>query len=862
MWIKKIELRHFKNIWTGLKLKRLMIDFSNKENTICLFVGPNGIGKTSFLSCLTPFATLGNLDIRDGNPIILEGEEGYKRIIIMNDDTEYDIEHFYTPTKERHTVKSYFKQDGMELNPNGNVISFKALVKEFLGIDMDYLKLIRIGDNVTNLIKLKATERKNFMSKFLNSVDIYLKYHKKILEDVKDIKLIISHDVDKINRLHIEDIDIFKKEMQELEKAIISYGEEIEDTKQKMSEINYQLGILSNHRSREEIHDELREKKALVKKWEKSLDKNKEYSKDSSKLRKKIEKSDKEVIRITGLIEGLSISQENLVRQLDTLYKSLTENKKNLELEKSNSNIDSLEEYLLSLHKRREELDKTLKVSSPTTLSKEEVDEFVIMIKNVQRTLNTTYEFGKEPIKNAITLIKENADIGEYIASKLLAIEKKKKKDEMTYLDKIIEKYDGSHIPDTCDCPLKNMYKDIMLVKKLKPSNPNTVKGEEFYQMVKAVYDNILYCLDELEKYKDYIKKLPDDIQKRFSLDALFESMSECKMIYNEKKINRLMLEVTEIHNYNTLIKEIEDTCQKLVREKEISRISFYEEQISHDDCEIKKTEKELLHIQFQISDYEKQMDDLTFEVGEMRTLVEALEKYDGSVKELDDLIKVEEYIQELLNDLNDMCRISGNLEKKKEFLVKQLREKEFALSEYKKLNKELKKAQNIYDDLIAIKTSTSNTKGIPLVFIDMYLKDIAEFANKLLDTVYNGSLYIHKFDVQADSFKIPFIKDGIEIPDISLASQGEQSFLNMAISFALSAKNLDTYNIPLLDEVDATFDRENRERCLDVIDHLNEDIHCEQEFIISHNNMYDQYPVDVLDFIDLENSKFHIEIG
>ena len=102
MWIKYICLENFKNIKTGLKANRLEIDFSKRENVICLLTGPNGMGKTSLLSCLTPFATLGNLDIRDGNQLIIEKKPGYKRIIIMNGPDEIDIEHFYSVNKETH----------------------------------------------------------------------------------------------------------------------------------------------------------------------------------------------------------------------------------------------------------------------------------------------------------------------------------------------------------------------------------------------------------------------------------------------------------------------------------------------------------------------------------------------------------------------------------------------------------------------------------------------------------------------------------------------------------------------------------------------------------------------------------------
>ena len=122
MYIKKIILENFRNIKSGLKANRLEIDFSNRENKICLIVGRNGIGKTSILSCLTPFATLGNLDVRNNNPLIINKKQGYKNIVIIdNDRNEIDIQHIYMPNGDTHTIKSYLKLNGDELNPNGNV---------------------------------------------------------------------------------------------------------------------------------------------------------------------------------------------------------------------------------------------------------------------------------------------------------------------------------------------------------------------------------------------------------------------------------------------------------------------------------------------------------------------------------------------------------------------------------------------------------------------------------------------------------------------------------------------------------------------------------------------------------------------
>ena len=65
-----------------------------------------------------------------------------------------------------------------------------------------------------------------------------------------------------------------------------------------------------------------------------------------------------------------------------------------------------------------------------------------------------------------------------------------------------------------------------------------------------------------------------------------------------------------------------------------------------------------------------------------------------------------------------------------------------------------------------------------------------------------------------------------------------------------------------LLDSILALLETNNTEKAIEVIEKQNEIIQSEQTFIISHNNMYDQYPVDVLDFSDFDNSIFDVKLS
>lgn len=854
MWIKRVEFENFINFHIGLGVTNLIIDFSTRENTMCLIVGPNGVGKTSLLSYLTPFATTGNLDIRDGNDLIIKGKPGHKKIVIMDGDTEYEVDHFYTPSKETHTVKSYFKQDGIELNENGNVTSFKELVKEFFEIDMDFLKLLRIGDNVSNLIKLKAAERKNFMAKFLDSVKIYLTYYKKFTKDVKDINLIISHTTDKLHKLNIDDETVFKENIRKLRYGLDEVRKEVDLKNAEYLVITQRLQEL-----REKGPILLKEKGKLLKKWEKRLEE--DSSQSPEELEKLLGKKRQKRERLEGELDGLLLMQKSSLEELDGLYSELTKLKKKLEMEKSKSKIDSLEDYIKTLHARREALEKVLP-EEEYNLTKEEVDKFVVLIKNVQRMLNTSYEFGKEPIGNAMDLIENGERIDAYIASKLVAIEKKKKTTEKTYLDKLVDKYQNVKRPEGCDCPLLKLYDEVMVVKEIKASDPDTVKSPEYYQMVQVVYDNIQSCFQMLQDIEPILSRLPKTIQEFFQRKMICRNIRQCNMIYKDKDINNLMLVVTEHENYKQVLEELNHAFNELKREQETSEIAFLEKMIKTSMKQVEKKRSCLSELEDDIDLKTEAVETLSNEIDDKAVLLEALRNYTEEKLQYEDMEKRYNEIIALEGKKDQITTILRKHDEEMQVIQKELKRKEVSLSEYHELIKELDKAQYMYDDLVALKASSSNTKGVPLFFIELYLEDITEIANTMLDIVYHGDLYLDKFDIQADSFRIPFIKNGKTISDISLASQGEQSFLSMSISFALLAKNMTNYNIPLLDEVDGVFDVSNRERCISVIEKMNEIVHCEQEFIISHNDMYNQYPVDVLDFTNLKNSTFQVHVS
>ena len=223
MKITYLKLENFINIKAGMKRTKVEIDFSKSKNNLVLLCGPNGSGKTSLLSELHPFANSGNMDVRGETNLIIEGKDGYKEIHIADEEDKYVIKHHYLFSKKTKSVKSFICKNGLELNPNGNVKSFKEAVNEHLGIDHELLKLMRLGSNVTSLINMKSTNRKNFATKLFSDIEVYNGFYKKVSEEYRNIRAVMKSTADKISKFNIQSEDEFDKQIIISQQEIASY---------------------------------------------------------------------------------------------------------------------------------------------------------------------------------------------------------------------------------------------------------------------------------------------------------------------------------------------------------------------------------------------------------------------------------------------------------------------------------------------------------------------------------------------------------------------------------------------------------------------------------------------------------------
>ena len=230
------------------------------------------------------------------------------------------------------------------------------------------------------------------------------------------------------------------------------------------------------------------------------------------------------------------------------------------------------------------------------------------------------------------------------------------------------------------------------------------------------------------------------------------------------------------------------------------------------------------------------EMDTLKAELSLKSDLISKIQKMNETKEELNDEIKKSTDRIERNNSWIDHAEhiraTIKELEEEQKTLYKQLSEKQ------------------------AIQQAVSPTSGIPVVFIRDFIKgDLIVRVNRILNTVYHGKLVLDRLStvIDGDTFTIPYTWNGIEVADISRASDGQKAILTLAFSIALVQMTSNGYNTLLLDEMDTTLDTPSKSKFITLLEQYAADIQTHMIFLISHNSMFDGHPVNILLTSDME---------
>ena len=842
-----------------------------------MFLGRNGSGKSTIMSLISPYKDSSD----ERKVLILDGKDGRKEIDIEHEGHRYEIVHLYSASSQ-----SFIRKDGVELNENGGVRSCEELINKELGITKDYFRIGKIGSNTKSFIDYTTTERKNYITNFLNIEEIIKNFNvvKSKLQSLKKEISTVSSDLQthetketietkitnleaEMSRLDSELTDLLPKKGALIEKknnteTLINASSNMPDLLNRKKE--KENDIFLNNQIKENLEEELENTKSAEEEKEKhqekcfslqkelSINENERTNKNllltdcknklaATKLElnglgkpEDLEKVQREIIECEGAIEKLKV----IIREnpAGLLVNSMQQNKKdiNKNLQKFITFTNFIEKYFVNLQ-------------APSAInSKRNIDLF--FDASAKESFERQILESRKVIQTKQNLLlakeKEVATLSTYI-SQLENLKKRPSECNIESCPFIKGALEHKNVLED----ISNLNSEISSIKKeleeldVKAENLQEVYSlfknfEVAYEEVSPRENDILASFISEKSLLDYIKGPIQEFQKNRqelseNITTVLYNIEEYRGLLAKLKYNK-SIEATLLNSDSSLIEKYNKEIAELEE-----KVGTLNEEFSTLELTGKNISESIANERTLVEKYNQYIQACSKSASASTMLSTAL----SEIKLLESLLASKESISKELEEV--LLKIEKNNKKRGE-TVNQLTSLRIQLGQVKTLENKLEYLNKTYKPTETVSTALSPTTGIPLILIKLYLAETEKIANDVLNTAFNGEFQI-KFETTEKDFKIHVLaKDNVK-DDIKLASQGEIALTTISISLALIEQSIGEYNILCLDEIDGPLDPFNRENFLNILNGQINKLGIEQVFIISHNNAFDSCPMDLV---------------
>lgn len=858
MRIEYLLLENFAIVKSGMGLDKLELDFRKfHKNIITLIVGNNGTGKTGgVLANLHPFAGLGHLEARDDSDMIIPEKDGHKVIIFSTKKHLYYIEHFYkyNGKKRSRKISSYCKKDNKELNPSGSVTNFNLIIENEFQIDLNFLKLMRLGPNVKNFISLGATERKSFIAKLLQSVERYLKDQKYANEKStllsNALKIALSKKkklgIDDITTLHdqirksTETLTIHKNQREELLKSLYMYKGSIDASKfdsynKEMSECNNELLLIK------------KEYNQLVKPKYKHIELDEDMF---GYYNERISNYNNDKLEVVAKIASINTKISSLKEEMEELDNEISSIKDDIESEDLADYIKKLEDKI-SYYKKNFNSSEVPKISKEALSS--DVDKMNMILFHIDQILQLPYY--------TLKYFRDNYDKYEEDLDKLnLFIKKRMNKvnEKLSCFNTKSDKQKSLYVfflPEKCkswkECPYYMSETERQNNTKNKERKDDLFLEQECLDGLTQIL-NHLYFITKILNMRKNIKEYT------LNMDIVMEViLNENKKYLPQPKMINDLLEKIEFHD--EYLQNKEDLKNAKLRmdllkngkyrskkdiiaeqSKLIVKIHDLEKQRKQYDDKLEKLNQKLNATEEMVQDYSIYTN-YRLKSSEYNNKLQVIKNKTASLAKIKRDMESYKY---KVNIYEHKLSLYNEMIKNDENALVSLRSKETIFNQ---LTTEIQTTKKYFEYTELIKDAVSNKTGIPKIHILFYCRALKSIANKIISDIYDGELILREFEITDTKFNIPYYTKGVNVSDIRYGSQAETSVATIAISFAILMQFMPKYNIMLLDEIDGPLYETNKEKFFASIEGELKDIGCEQVFMITQSKMYNDYPVNLI---------------
>ena len=864
----------FKNyigFFNGMSLNEVSIDFTKCKHNIILISGMNGSGKSTLLFHLNPFP--------DGSSSFIPEKSAEKDLVLDNNGDIYSIQ-IYSPVdlKGRKTTKAYIQKNGVELNENGNVSTYKDIIFSEFELDSNYISLSRLSSTDRGLGDKTPAERKRFVANIIENLEIYNSMYKTLNKKSLIYK---SH----TNTLHTKIQNIGSKEMidsrlrtlkakeKELSDAIMNFNNQIVAIQAKNSIDEEEAKAI---KQANDIANTLKEeldaiqtsldiffnktkikKEDIISKYEKDKELQSTYASKMSELKAAwLEKSQ----RLTTVSDNISsleaeLYSANIDDDIGTRY---SENRKAIkEIEDSLKGIVDISDknLVVKLTKLNEFADKFIKLidvfydnitsEDINLISKDDIKSLIAKSMNLQSELMSNISSKKEELSKLNADIKTLSILEERpknckidscpFISEAIALKKNTKGDILKKLDKvqneILKLSDRvTDIQSKIDHMSQLTGKDMELRRIIELVGENKAILDEFYPRFILGFINSICNVSTFGDIRDN-SKYNDALNMMIILEDLRGKDKLLEVEYNGYK-DKIKL----INSSKSMIEKLKEESKELIE----STTKLKSEYTEYENTYNQITSNIDIEYQYKeaYSGYLEKLKDYT-------TAQAKVDEYNKkSSKALEALTNIDQYrasIDNINRELNpiksDISTLEGQLTLLESYYI------------------EYNNYKSSYDRIEILKKYCSPTGGgIQTLFIQLYMSKTKQLANEVLGMLFNGIYHLQDFIINETEFRIPFIGEGLPVDDISSGSASQIAMMSLIINLVLLHQASTKFNIAFLDEIESALDGYNRTNFVNVLFHSINILGIEQLFLISHSIEVDNTFADIIQLKGYDN--------
>ena len=879
MRLLKIQLVNYIGIYNGMGLDSITIDLTKCINKILVIKGDNGSGKSTIYKAMSLFND-NSIEFRPGLP-------SKKNIVYLLDDGSLlDITYTTSITKSgtrtapRSSIKRIINNNAVELNPSMNVTTAKDILFDLFDLDDNYVALSQLSANSKGLGSYKPQDRKRYINNIINSLTDYMEINKLLTKKsgiAKSLKTNIANKIDQIGN-----VDILSNTINIDSNQLKQFEERKDFLNKKIAEINYKINQFKDIDGIDLLNKFNESEKRI------NMIKSSISSIDISKIPKEINESiinsyEKDLSEIEMNIKFLNEKLEFIKSNKQELNEEL--NQSTIELS-SFSNEELLEDTDSKINELKDKLNfyintfNSMGFHNYDNVTEEEYNTALSVIENINKYIEKlSDDYYESCVNESLNMIKSGSNINkeEIVNSDMLLLHSFEK--NLGLLEKELEYQNNNKkeseklklIPKQCTysniCPFvesvikssKN-YSDEY-IESLEIKIEETKTNIESVRKLLEKKQNIANCVNDIKFILEYANSMKTIVHK-FSGSNILDNNNLFHHISNILKYDIELDEYKKYSSYISAIKSTKEDIESLENKKESYSIKFDKINSLRSNIEklyekISKLNDSKSTLLAQLKEYENKKIDVSNTLKTMYTEKEIKDKYSGLLTEYDELNEfIEKYkkdIEELKELKNSLLSYSDECNRLSHNDIPLLRDKlennKYRLTLFNQYVKELKDYEIMYDKIQQLKYYTG-INGIQTIYMEVFMNNILQDANRLLRFLFNGRFTLKPFVINETEFRIPCIDDeGNERPDISLMSDSQLSMISMIISFVLLHRASNKYNIIKLDEVDNNLDNINRLQFSILIDNIMNILNFHQCIIISHNNELNLNNTDMILF-------------